>query len=129
MVVREQIKTTKLGVLSGRQAKLNHIIFLVLYPKKLLTSYDIYLEIRGIKGYRHVKRQSVDRRIKALCLQGWLQKEGIRLAKAHFSSPLYKLSIRAQAALVLSKKNLNDFLQTAPETNLQMLIDALSICL
>jgi hypothetical protein len=116
-------------VFSGRQAKLNLIIFLVLSSSKLLTSYDIYLKIRVIKGYRHIKRQSVDRRVKALCQQGWLQKEGIRLAKAHFLSPLYTLSIRAQAALVLSKKDLNCFLQTAPESNLQMLIDALSICL
>jgi hypothetical protein len=116
-------------VFSGRQAKLNFIIFLILSSNKLLTSYDVYLKIRGIKGYRHTKRQCVDRRVKALCQQGWLKKEGIKPAKAHFLSPLYKLSFRAQAALVLSKKDLNCFLLTAPETNLQMLIEALSICL
>jgi len=126
---RKRGKGTELAVFSGRQAKLNLIIFLILSSNKLLTSYDIYLKIRGIKGYRHTKRQSVDRRVKALCQQGWLQKGGIRPAKAHFLSPLYKLSIRAQAALVLSKKDLDCFLQTAPETNLQMLIDTLTICL
>ncbi len=128
-MTRKRAKGTELAVFSGRQARLNLIIFLILSLNKLLTSYDIYLKIRAIKGYRHIKRQSVDRRVKALCQQGWLKKEGIRPAKAHFLSPLYKLSIRAQAALVLSKKDLNGFLQIAPESNLQMLIDALEICL
>jgi hypothetical protein len=128
-VTRKRAKGTELAVFSGRQAKLNLMIFLILSSNKFLTSYGIYLKIRSIKGYRHTKRQSVDRRVKVLCQQGWLQKEGIRPAKAHFLSPLYKLSIRAQAALILSKKDLNCFLQTAPETNVKMLIDTLSICL
>jgi hypothetical protein len=128
-VTRKRAKGTELAVFSGRQAKLNLIIFLVLSSNKFLTSYDIYLKIRAIKGYRHTNRQSVDRRVKALCQQGWLKREGIRPAKAHFLSPLYKLTIRAQAALTLSKKDLNDFLQTAPENNLQILVEALEICL
>ncbi len=128
-MTRKRAKGTELAVFSGRQAKLNLIIFLVLSSNKFLTSYDIYLKIRAIKGYRHTKRQSVDRRVKALCQQGWLKREGIRPAKAHFLSPLYKLTIRAQAALTLSKKDLNDFLQTAPENNLQILVEALEICL
>jgi hypothetical protein len=128
-VTRKRAKGTELAVFSGRQAKLNLIIFLVLSSNKVLTSYDMYLKIRAIKGYRNIKRQSVDRRVKALCQQGWLKKEGIRPAKAHFLSPLYKLNIRAQAALALSKKDLNVFLQTAPENNLQILVEALEICL
>lgn len=102
---------------------------MVLDSKNLLTSYDMYLEIRRIKGFRHTKRQTVDRRMKALCEQGWIVKYGVRPAKAHFLSPLYTLSIRAQAALTLNKTDLNVFIQAAPETQLQMLIEALSICL
>jgi hypothetical protein len=67
--------------------------------------------------------------VKVLYQQGWLKKEGVRPAKAHFLSPLYKLSIRAEAAMLLHKKDLNAFLQTAPETNLQMFVDSLSVCL
>ena len=66
---------------------------MILDSKNLLTSYDMYLEIRRIKSFRHVKRQSVDRRMKALCEQGWTVKYGVRPAKAHFLSPLYALSI------------------------------------
>ncbi len=86
-------KGAELEVFSGRQAKLNRVIFMILDSKNLLTSYDMYLEIRRIKSFRHVKRQSVDRRMKALCEQGWTVKYGVRPAKAHFLSPLYALSI------------------------------------
>jgi hypothetical protein len=128
-MTRNKGKGTRLKVFSGREASLNRVIFLILYSKKLLTSYDTYLEIRGIKGYRHTKRQCVDRRMKALYQQGWLEKKGIRPAKAHFPSPLYILSIRAQAAIAISKKDLDVFIQTAPEQQLQKLIEAFSVCL
>ncbi len=89
----------------------------------------MYLKIRHIKGFRHVKRQSVDRRMKALCEQGWIIKYGVRPAKAHFLSPLYTLSIKAEAALTLSKTNLNEFIQVAKETDLEIMVDVLSIYL
>jgi hypothetical protein len=87
----------------------------------------MYLEIRRIKGFRHVKWQSVDRRIKALYDQGWIIKRGTRPAKAHFLSPLYTLSIRAQAAVALDKTDLNIFIQVAPEIGLELMVDLLSI--
>ena len=42
--------------IGGREAKLNRVIFLILDSKNLLTSYEMHLEIRRIKGFRHVKR-------------------------------------------------------------------------
>jgi len=83
-VTRKRCKGTELKVFSGREAKLNRVIFMILDSKNLLASYSMYLEIRRIKGFRHVKRQSVDRRMKALCEQGWVMKRGVRPAKAHF---------------------------------------------
>jgi hypothetical protein len=118
----------ELAVFRGKEAKLNRIIFIILDSKKLLTTYDMYLEIRRIKGYRHTKRQSVDRRMKALHQQGWLNKNGVRPAKAHFLSPLYMLSIRAHVALVVDKTDMDGFIQTAPEPNLQMFLHAVTIC-
>jgi hypothetical protein len=119
----------KLEVFSGRQARLNCIIFLILYPEeKRLASYDIFKEVRATKGFRHKGKQNVDRRVKALFRQHWLDTEGTRLIRPHFSlSPLYKLSLRGRAALELSKKNPNVFLQNAPEDQLQALITALKM--
>jgi hypothetical protein len=128
-MVWKKDKGTELKVFSGREARLNQTIFLILDLKKPLTSYDMYLEIRRIKGFRHVKRQSIDRRMRALCQQGWIIKYGVRLAKAHFLSPLYALSIRAQAALALNKTDLNVFIHIAKEFELEMIVDVLSVYL
>jgi len=115
----------KLEVFSGKQAKLNRIIFLVLLCKGVLTSYETYKEIRSIKGCRHVNRQNVDRRMKALYEQGWLEVTGTKLAKAHFQQPLYKLGDSAEAALELSKKDFNISLKTSSNDELRKLIEAL----
>ena len=126
-MVSEHRKGTKLEVFSGRQAKLNFVIFLVLYPEgKRLASYDISKEVRTIRGFKRKGKQNIARRVKALSSQYWLEIEGTRPIRPHFSlTPLYKLSVRGKAALELNKKELNIFLQTAPEDNLRKLIDAL----
>jgi hypothetical protein len=128
-VTRKRAKGTELKVFSGREAALNFVIFLLLYPEgKLLASYDVFREVRAIKGFRRKGRQNIDRRLKALLKQHWLELEGTRTTRAHFSlSPLYKLSVRGRAALELRKKDLNVFLQTAPEDQLQKTIDALKM--
>ncbi|MCW4006252.1 MAG: hypothetical protein NWF04_06640 [Candidatus Bathyarchaeota archaeon] len=121
-------KGTCLKVFSGREASLNFLIFLILYPDgKLLASYDIFKEVRAIKGFRHKGKQNVDRRVKALYKQHWLETQGIRYSRPHFISPLYKLSVRGRAAIELRKKDLNVLLLTAPEDQLQALITALKM--
>ncbi len=91
----------------------------------MLTSYETYKEIRSIKGFRHVNRQNVDRRMKALFEQRWLDVVGTKLAKAHFQQPLYKLRDNAEAALELSKKDFNVSLQIASKDELRKLIEVL----
>jgi hypothetical protein len=117
-------KGTKLKVFSGREAKLNLLIFLILSPEgKLLASYDIYREVHATKGFRRRGKQNVDRRVKVLFLQGWLETEGMRETKPHFLSPLYMLSEKGRAALELSR-DLNLFLKTAPKDQLKNVADA-----
>ena len=120
-------KCIKLKVFSGREAKLNLLIFLILSPEgKLLASYDIYREVHATKGFRRRGKQNVDRRVKALFFQGWLETEGTRETKPHFLSPLYKLSEKGRAALELSR-DLNLFLETAPKDQLKKVADAFRI--
>ena len=127
--MRSDYQDIKLEVFSGRQARLNCVIFLILYPEeKRLASYDIFKEVRATKGFRHKGKQNVDRRVRALFKQHWLETEGTRPIRPHFSlSPLYKLSVRGRTALELSKKDLNSFLLTAPEDQLQKLTEALKM--
>jgi hypothetical protein len=80
--------------------------------KNPLTSYDMFLEIGRIKGFRDFKRQSKDRRMKALYVQGWIVKYGIRPEKAHFLSPLYNLRKRTQAAFALNRQRKKTIIET-----------------
>ena len=129
-MVREEGKGTSLKVFSGKEASLNILIFLILSPEgKLLASYDIFKEVRNTKGFRNIGKPNVDRRVKALHKQHWLETEGTRPSRPHFLSPLYKLSVRGRAALELSKKDMNFLLQTAPEDQLQKLIETLRMYL
>ena len=120
-------KGTRLKVFSGREERLNRVIFLILRRYGILTRYDLFKQIRSIKGFRHTKIQVVYRRVDALFQQGYLDTNGVRIAKAHFSSPLYQLNERALAALEIDKTDLNELLKTAPKEQLQKLIDALSM--
>jgi hypothetical protein len=122
-LTKTKSKGTKLKVFSGREAKLNLLIFLILSPEdKLLASYDIYREVHATKGFKRKGKQNVDRRAKALFDQGWLETEGTRETKPHFISPLYKLSEKARAALEL-RRDLNHFLETAPKDQLKKVAD------
>ena len=102
---------------------MNFLIFLILSQEgKLLASYDIYREVHATRGFRRKGKQNVDRRVKALLLQGWLETEGTRETKPHFISPLYKLSEKGRVALELSR-DLNHFLETAPKDQLKKVAD------
>jgi hypothetical protein len=127
--VKNTNNRTKLAVFSGREAKLNGIIFLVLFPEgKRLASYDIFKEVRVVKGFRHKGKQNVDRRVKVLYRQHWLEIVGTKQIRPHFClSPLYELSVRGRAALELQQKELNIFLQTAPEDQLRKLVETLEM--
>ena len=64
---------------SGKQAKLNRIILLLHRSSKTsLTKYDIYKQIRNIKGYKHYDSKTVYRRLNALIGEGLIAKVGSR---------------------------------------------------
>jgi DNA-binding PadR family transcriptional regulator len=117
-------KDTPLKVFSGKEATLNHLIFLILL-KKSMISYDIWLTIRATKGFRHKPYKTVCRRIRALHQQNWLTITGTRATKPLGTSPLYTLTLKAKVALKLREKTLDEYLQTAPEQQLSKLLEAL----
>jgi DNA-binding PadR family transcriptional regulator len=116
----------KLEVFSGRAATLNRVIFLILNSTNLLTKYDMFLEIRQIKGHRHVDPKTVYRRMEALEMQGWIAQKGKRLTQPGWPSELYELTLRGKAALKLDQIFIETFLQNATDEKVQKLIDALS---
>ncbi|MCW4045217.1 MAG: helix-turn-helix transcriptional regulator [Candidatus Bathyarchaeota archaeon] len=115
-------KGTKLKVFSGKEARLNRLILQILETKKL-AKYDVFLEIRRIKGFKHEDSKTVYRRIDALDKEGWIAKNGARRAKVQGESILYELTPKGKAALRLDKKSIEEFLRTATEKQLLTFID------
>jgi DNA-binding PadR family transcriptional regulator len=97
-------KGTKLKVFSGKEARLNLVILSILRSKKLLTKYDVFLQIRRIKGFKHEDSKTVYRRIDALEQEKWIAKNGTRPAKVQGESTLYEITLRGKAAVILDEK-------------------------
>lgn len=118
-------KGTSLRVFSGKEATLNRAILLILNSKKLLAKYDVFLEIRKIKGLRHKDSKTIYRRVDALCQEGWIGQSGTRPAKVQGDAVLYKLMLKGKAALKLDGKNIETFLKTATNEKLAKFIGLL----
>jgi DNA-binding PadR family transcriptional regulator len=72
--------------------------------------YDVFLEVRRNKGFKHENSKTVYRRIDALDKEGWLTQKGTRPGKVKGESILYELTLRGKAAIRLDGKNIEDFL-------------------
>jgi DNA-binding PadR family transcriptional regulator len=124
-LARQKSKGTKLKVFSGKEASLNRVILLILQSKKSLAKYDVYLEIRKIKGFKHEDSKTVYRRIDVLNKEGWIAQEGTRPAKVKGELVLYELALKGKAAIKLDYKNIEEFLKTATNDQLKKFIDLL----
>lgn len=121
--VARKCKGTKLRVFSGKEATLNRVILLILRSKKLLAKYDVFLEIRKIKGFKHEDSKTVYRRMEALNQEGWIAQKGTRPGKVRGESMLYELTAKGEAALKLDEKSVEEFLNTATNEQLIKFID------
>jgi DNA-binding PadR family transcriptional regulator len=125
-MARKKTKGTKLKVFSGRAADLNRVISKILEKKGALIAYDVWLQLRGIKGFKHTDSKTVYRRMQALEQQGWIAQKGTRPAKPGWDSTLYELMLRGKAALRLDEKSIEDFLRTATDEQLLKFVDLFS---
>jgi DNA-binding PadR family transcriptional regulator len=122
-LARKKSKGTPLKVFSGKEATLNRILLLILFSKSLMTKYDLFLEIRGMRGFRHKASKTIYRRIEALVEEGWIAKNGTRPGKVQGESVLYELTLKGKTALRLDKKGIEEFLKTATEEQLSRFND------
>ena len=117
-MARKKCKGTPLKVFSGKEARLNRVILLILQSKKPLAKYDVFLEIRKIKGFKHEDSKTIYRRMDALNKECWIRQKGTRSAKVQGESILYGVTLKGKAALKLDEKSMEEFLSTAAEEQL-----------
>lgn len=122
-MARNRCKGTRLKVFSGKEASLNRVILLILRSKKSLAKYDVFLEIRKVKGFKHEDSKTVYRRMDALNKEGWIAQKGTRPAKVQGESILYEPTLKGKAALRLDEKNIEEFLRTATQEQLAKFIE------
>jgi DNA-binding PadR family transcriptional regulator len=121
----KKCKGTPLKVFSGKEATLNRITLLILLSEKMLAKYDLFLEIRRIKGFKNIDSKTVYRRLDVLNQEGWIEQKGTRPAKVIGESKLYDLTLKGKAALKLDQKSIEEFLNKSSDEKLAKLIDLL----
>ena len=126
-VGRRKRKSGKLSVFKGREAKLNRAILQALIQKSPQIIYDVTKVIRKQKGFRRTKYTNVNRRVKALEQQGYLEKAGSRNTQAGSQGILYQLTTRAHVALFLNQVNPDTFIKEADEDALMAELAALTL--
>ena len=123
-MARKKCKGTPLKVFSGKEATLNRVILLILRSSKQpLARYDVYLQIRRIRGLKRKDSKTVYRRMVALNQDGWIAQNGTRPAKVKGDSVLYELTLKGKAALRLDEKSIEEFLRTAANEQLTKFTD------
>jgi hypothetical protein len=126
---RLEASELKLSVFKGREAKLNRAILLTLFQSGPLVIYDIAKEIRKWRNFRKTKYSIVNRRVRALLEQGYLETVGIRETKSGFWGKLYQPTVRAKVAFYLSRIGPDRFVKEANDEALTTELAALALFL
>jgi hypothetical protein len=107
--------TPKLSVFMGREAKLNKAIFQVLAIEGTLTIYEISKKVRTQKSLRYIKYSVINRRVRSLTAKRYIETAKARKTQAGLQAQLYQLSLRAYLAIILSRTDLDKFIEEANE--------------
>jgi len=108
----------RINIFKGREARLNKAVFWILAQKAPLTVYDIWRELRSQSDFTYIRYHIVNRRVRTLKEQGFIEKVGERETKTGFKAPLYQLAAGAYLAVVLEKIDINKFLTNASQEDI-----------
>ena len=114
----------KLAVFKGREAKLNRAIIFVLANESPLSIRQVCKRVRSFRDLRYTKYRVVNRRMKALQREGYLELVEVKRTRQGFQAKHYEPTIRSYIALTMKIVNLNTFIQSAEETEMTTLLAA-----
>jgi hypothetical protein len=121
--------SSKLSVFKGREAKLNRAVLLVLFQNGPLVVYDITREVKKRKGFKFTKYTNVNRRVRALMQQGYLESVGSRDTQSGSQGTLYQPTMRAKVAFYMSVISPDQFIKEATDEALTTELAALALFL
>ena len=103
----------RISVFKGRKARLNHAIFQTLARKSPQTAWQMFKQVKKLKGLFSLRYWALIRRVRALQKQDYLMKVGETKTMAGSETGLYQLTPRAELAMALDKLDLNRFIREA----------------
>jgi len=125
-VARREGKSGRISVFKGREAKLNRAIFHILALKGPKAIYDLAKQIKQKKSLRRKLYSVINRRVRMLVNQGYVEKAGTRKTLAGFTVTLYQLTSKGYLATLLNQMDINRLLENADETTILELLATLA---
>jgi len=107
----------RVSVFKGREAKLNRAIFHILALKGPLAIHDVKKEVRKQGVLRRKLYSVINRRVRMLEQQGYVEKAGTRKTLNRSIAVLYQITPRAYLAILLNQTNLDWLIEKASETD------------
>ena len=121
-MAREKCKGTPLKVFSGKEAKLNRVI-LLLIKQGALTKHETFLAVKRVKGFRNKRSGTVGSRMNALSKEAYIAKIGTRPSKVEGECDIYAITRKGKAALRLDNKSGDKFLDSATDKEFDNFLD------
>jgi hypothetical protein len=125
--VKSVSNSSNLSLFKGREAKLNRIILIALFQGGPMVVYDITKVIKKRRGFKLIRYSNVNRRVRALADQGYLEVVGSRATQSGSLGALYQPTIRAKVAFYLNAVDADTFVREANDEALTTELAALAL--
>jgi len=112
----------RISVFKGREAKLNKAILLILAEESPLNISQVYKKVRTHKDLQHTRYRVVNRRMKALEKEGYIEQVRTMKTPQGFVAKLYQSTPRAYLAFVLNAINFDMLIQSAEQSDIVILL-------
>jgi len=83
-----------------------------------MTIYDIWQKLRHQRDFTYIRYHIVNRRVRALQKQGYIEKSEKRKTKTGFAAKLYQLTARAYLAMLLKRIDIDEFIEKATDSKI-----------
>lgn len=117
---------TRPCVFRGKEASLNYAILFVLSRNTPLAIWSMLVEIRSLPGFKHLKYAVLWARVKDLETHGHIEIKGTRDKKQGGQTNLYAVTLRAQLAMALIGKTVDDIINQLNEEVALVMLRAIS---
>jgi len=115
----------RISIFTGREARLNKAIFWILARQSPLTIYNIWQKLRDQRDFAYIRYHIVNRRVRALERQDYVEESGKKKTKTGFTATLYQLTIRTYLAILLEQIDLDNFIEKAPNASILGVIESI----